>query len=84
MDPAVLNFHPALQLLIMNFHCLTVRSRTPDFCLRSLAVITALALMTASASAIPNAVGGFLAQAESPLNDTEITVTDFHIRLLER
>ena len=72
MDPAVLNFHHALQLLIMNFHCLTVRSRTPDFCLRSLAVITVLALMTVSASAIPNAVGGFLAQAESPLNDTEI------------
>ncbi|HAT19772.1 MAG TPA: hypothetical protein DCS85_06410, partial [Verrucomicrobiales bacterium] len=31
-----------------------------------------LAALSYSASAIPNAVGGFLAQADSPLNDTEI------------
>ncbi|MEC9056466.1 MAG: hypothetical protein VX633_14210, partial [Verrucomicrobiota bacterium] len=31
-----------------------------------------LVALSCSASAIPNAVGGFLAQADSPLNDTEI------------
>ena len=56
----------------MNFHCHRGRSHSPDTGVRSLIVITALLLLTVSASAIPNAVGGFLAQAESPLNDTEI------------
>ena len=31
------------------------------------------AFLSLSSSAIPNAVGGFLAQAESPLNETEIS-----------
>ena len=56
----------------MSFHCPTDRSHISETCIRSLVVITALLLLTVSASAIPNAVGGFLAQAESPLNNTEI------------
>ena len=56
----------------MNSPLHSTHYRIPYFCLKLLAFTGAQAFLNHSASAIPNAVGGFLAQAESPLNDTEI------------
>ena len=71
MDPVILP--PCCPTLpVMKLNLLPMGHLFSRSLRKSLAFLVIQALLTLSSPAIPNAVGGFLAQADSPLNDIEI------------
>ncbi len=72
MLPVILTLFHMLSLLAMKLQLNPIKDLSLCPAGRLLIFLAAQALLTLSSPAIPNAVGGFLAQAESPLNDTEI------------